>query len=192
VLRLAYERNRNGKRRVVAADILINESAFDRLFLTEYARVAALAFRVVGDRADAEDVAQETFAQFARSGRAGRPGAAGWLATAAIHHAVNLLRSRRRRIAREISEHRLDGSLREARERASDPTAILDRNQLRALVRAAMLRLAERDAAILALRYSGSSYREIGETLGIDVNQVGTRLARAERAFRKEIEDALG
>jgi DNA-directed RNA polymerase specialized sigma24 family protein len=92
---------------VVAADILTNESAFDRLFVTEYARVAALAFRVVGDRADAEDVAQETFAQFARSGRAGRPGAAGWLATAAIHHAINLLRSRRRRIAREISEHRL-------------------------------------------------------------------------------------
>lgn len=82
--------------------------------------------------------------------------------------------------------------MREARERASDPMAILDRNQSRALVRAAMLRLTERDAAVLALRYSGSSYREIGEMLGIDVNQIGTRLARAERAFRKEIEDALG
>jgi RNA polymerase sigma factor (sigma-70 family) len=109
-----------------------------------------------------------------------------------VHHAINLLRSRRRRIAREISEHRLERSLREARERSCDPTAILDRDESRALVRAAMLRLTERDAAVLALRYSGSSYREIGETLGIDVNQVGTRLGRAERAFRKEIEDARG
>jgi RNA polymerase sigma-70 factor (ECF subfamily) len=177
---------------VVAAGILTNDGAFDRLFVAEYARVAAIAFRVVGDRADAEDVAQEAFAQCARSGRAGRPGAAAWLATAAVHHAINLLRSRRRRIAREMSEHRLTGSLREARERSADPTAILDRDQSRALVRAAMLRLSERDAAVLALRYSGSSYREIGETLGIDVSQVGTLLARAERAFRKEIEDALG
>ena len=177
---------------MVAAGILPNESAFDRLYAMEYARVAAIAFRVVGDRADAEDVAQETFAQCARSGRAGRPGAVAWLATAAVHHAINLLRSRRRRIAREISEHRLDRSLCEARERSCDPTAILDRDQTRVLVRVAMLRLAERDAVVLALRYSGSSYREIGETLGIDVNQVGTRLVRAERAFRKEIEDALG
>jgi RNA polymerase sigma factor (sigma-70 family) len=177
---------------VVAAGILTNDSAFDRLYVTEYARVAAIAFRVVGDRADAEDVAQEAFAQCARSRRAGRPGAAAWLATAAVHHAINLLRSRRRRVAREISEHRLNGSMREARERSADPTAILDRDQSRVLVRAAMLRLAERDAAVLALRYSGSSYREIGETLGIDASQVGTRLARAERAFRREIENALG
>ncbi|HTA39601.1 MAG TPA: sigma-70 family RNA polymerase sigma factor [Candidatus Acidoferrales bacterium] len=177
---------------MVAAGILTNDGAFDRLYVTEYARVAAIAFRVVGDRADAEDVAQEAFAQCARNGRAGRPGAEAWLATAAVHHAINLLRSRRRRIAREISEHRLNDSLREARERSADPISILDQAQSRALVRAAMLRLSHRDAAVLALRYSGSSYREIGETLGIDPNQVGTRLVRAERAFRKEIEHARG
>jgi RNA polymerase sigma-70 factor (ECF subfamily) len=175
---------------VVAAGILTNDDTFDRLFVAQYARVAAIAFRVVGDRTDAEDAAQEAFAQCARSGRAGRPGAAGWLAAAAVHHAINLLRSRRRRIAREVSEHRLNGALREARERSADPKTILDREQSRVLVRAAMLRLSERDAAVLALRYSGSSYREIAEVLGIDANQVGTRLARAERAFRKEIEDA--
>jgi RNA polymerase sigma factor (sigma-70 family) len=176
---------------VVAAGIFTDENAFGRLFTSQYARVEAIAFRIVADRADAEDAAQEAFAQCARSGRADRPGAAAWLATAAVHHALNLLRSRRRRIAREISEYRLHGSIREAQERAFDPVSIVDAENSRRLVRAAMLRLAERDAAILALRYTGSSYRDIAETLALDVHQVGTRLARAERALKKEIEHAL-
>lgn len=176
---------------MVAAGILIDENAFERLYASEYARVAAIAFRIVADYADAEDVAQEAFAQCARTGRARRPGAALWLATAAVHHALNLLRTRRRRVAREVSEYRLHASLREERQRAADPPAIVDSENSRALVRAAMLRLSERDAAILALRYTGSSYRDIAEALALDVNRVGSRLARAERALRKEVEHAL-
>jgi RNA polymerase sigma factor (sigma-70 family) len=173
---------------MVAASIFTNENLVEHLFSEEYGRLTAIAFRIVADRADAEDVAAEAFEQLARSGRAALPGARAWLATAAVHRALNLLRSRRRRVARELSEYRLHGSLREAHERASDPVAIVDREQTRALVRAAMLRLGDKDAAVLALRYSGSSYREIAETLGTDVNQIGTRLARAERALRKEID----
>jgi RNA polymerase sigma factor (sigma-70 family) len=184
-----YDRERSAQKRVVAADILTNEDPIERLFAAEYGRITAIAFRIVADRADAEDVAQEAFLQLARTGRATHPAATSWLATAAIHRALNLLRSRRRRVARELSEYRLAGSLQTARERDSDPTAIVEREATRALVRAAMLRLSERDAAVLALRYSGSSYREIAQTLGVDVNQVGTRLARAERALRKELDD---
>jgi RNA polymerase sigma factor (sigma-70 family) len=176
---------------VVAAGILTNESSFERLFAAEYGRVVAIAFRIVADRSDAEDVAQETFAQFARAGRGRHPGASAWLATAAVHRALNLLRSRRRRVALEVREHRLGDRSRDAGEWAADPTSIVDREYSRALVREAMLRLNERDAALLALRYTGSSYRDIAEALSLDVNQVGTRLVRAERALRKEIEDAL-
>jgi RNA polymerase sigma-70 factor (ECF subfamily) len=179
---------------VVAAGILTNEasaSALERLFAHEYGRIVAIASRILADRADAEDVAQEVFAQCARSGRAELDGASAWLASAAVHRALNLLRTRRRRVAREIREYRLAAAAREARERAADPTSILDREDSRALVRAAMVRLAERDAAILALRYGGSSYREIAAALGIDAAHVGTRLVRAERALRKEVERAL-
>lgn len=176
---------------MVAAGILTKDDAFERLFAAQYARMTAIAFRIVADGADAEDAAQEAFAQLARSGRPAGAGAEAWLATATVHHALNLLRSRRRRVAREVREFRLLDPAREALERGADPTVIVVREQSRALVRAAMLRLNERDAALLALRYTGSSYREIGETLALDVNQIGTRLARAERALRKEIEDAL-
>jgi DNA-directed RNA polymerase specialized sigma24 family protein len=52
-----------------------------------------------------------------------------------------------------------------------------------------MLRLPERCAMVLALRYAGCSHLEIAQSTGIPVEQVGTYLARAQRAFRKEFSD---
>jgi RNA polymerase sigma-70 factor (ECF subfamily) len=40
------------------------------------------------------------------------------------------------------------------------------------------------------LRYSGLSYGEVSEAMGIGIGQVGTMLRRAEAALRKEIERA--
>ena len=57
-------------------------------------------------------------------------------------------------------------------------------------MRAALARIPERHATILALRYSGLSYAEMASALGIGVNAVGTRLRRAEARFRKEVGDA--
>jgi len=69
-----------------------------------------------------------------------------------------------------------------------NPLSILEREEARKAVRSAMLRISRRDAEILALRYGGSSYREIAQALSVELGQVGTRLARAERALRREIE----
>src|SRR5687767_12030464 len=72
------------------------------VFRSDYARVVAVAARVLGSRDQAEDVAQEVFLSFGRSAvPAGE--AAGWLTVAATHTALNLLRSGRRRTAREES-----------------------------------------------------------------------------------------
>jgi DNA-directed RNA polymerase specialized sigma24 family protein len=61
------------------------------------------------------------------------------------------------------------------------------------VLRAALLRLKPNEAAILAMRYGGLSYREIADAVRIDVAQIGTRLARAERALKQEIErETLG
>jgi DNA-directed RNA polymerase specialized sigma24 family protein len=114
----------------------------------------------------------------------------GALRLAAARSALNLLRSRRRRIARELTDYRLaDASLSTGRTNG-EPFAALDRAARATLVRAALLRLRPRDAELLVLRYGGASYRDAALTLGIDAAQVGTRLVRAERAFRTEIERA--
>ncbi|MDQ2872685.1 MAG: sigma-70 family RNA polymerase sigma factor [Candidatus Eremiobacteraeota bacterium] len=160
---------------------------FEALYALEYQRLVAIARRVVRDRADAEDVAQEVFASFVRRGRP-QEASVGWLRTAAVHVALNLLRERRRRNRREESQFRLERPLHDPAREGDDPQTLLDRCDRNARVRSAMQRIDPRHAEILALRYGGLSYCEIADALSVGVAQVGTRLSRAERAFKKEIE----
>lgn len=156
-------------------------AAFERLFLAEYSRVAAIAYRVLGDATEAEDVAQEVFVAFYRRHEADASYAAPWLHSAAAHAALNVARGRRRRQRRENAH---------AAERAAaigDPEAGAIAAEQRREVRSVLARLPARVAAILALRYSGLSYAEVAQALGISADQVGTRLRRAQEAFRKEV-----
>src|SRR5256885_9331924 len=76
-------------------------AAFERLFRAEYARVVRIAYRVVGDQAEAEDVAQDVFIAYYRAHPADAPYASPWLHRAAAHTALNAVRTRSRRSARE-------------------------------------------------------------------------------------------
>src|SRR6202158_6421011 len=80
---------------------------FERLFLQEYPKVVAIAYRVLADRTAAEDVAQEVFIKFHRSLSPDSERAAGWLHSAAVHSALNVIRGERRRAQRETA-HALD------------------------------------------------------------------------------------
>lgn len=155
-------------------------AAFERLFLQEYARVAGIAYRVLGDAAEAEDVAQDVFASFYRRHDPEASYAAAWLYTAATHAALNAARSRTRR------DHRHASAARDL-ERAADPEAEAIAGEERAEARAALARLPERTATLLVLRHSGFSYAEIAAALGIAPDQVGTRLRRAQEAFKREV-----
>lgn len=174
---------------MVAATTLIGPAAetFERLFAREYRRVVSIAYRITGDAGEAEDVAQDAFVQLARSHRQ-TENAPYWLYRAAARYALNAVRSRKRRALRERREYLLSQSLRAAGEQSVDPQTMLQREEGRAAVRAALQRLKARDAELLALRYGGLAYSEIAAALRIPPAQVGVRLARAERAFKKEIE----
>ncbi len=155
-------------------------TAFEALFRREYRRVVAIAQRIVRDTDEAEDVAQDVFVSFYRKHPADAGYAPAWLHSAAAHAALNWIRSRERRGRRELA-HTLD------REVAIDPAARAEDAETRAEVRAALARLDERSAALLALRYSGLSYEEIAAALGLRRSSIGTFLSRAEAAFRKEV-----
>ena len=155
-------------------------SAFDTLFLAEYSRVVAVANRVLGDRAEAEDVAQEVLWDFHRRHPNGHPRPGGWLHSAAVHTALNRIRGRRRRERTEF-RHGLHT------EDAPDPARTYEQSEQRRLVREALARLPERKAAVLALRYAGLSYAEVATALGVGIGQVGTLLRRAESLMLKEV-----
>jgi RNA polymerase sigma factor (sigma-70 family) len=156
-------------------------AAFERLFLREYGRVARIAYRVLGDATEAEDVAQEVFVSFYRGQSPEASYAPAWLHRAAAHLALNATRTQRRRDRREALVAPREG------ERVSDPEQEAIAAEERAEVRRALARLSRDAAAILALRYSGLSYAEVAVALDINADQVGTRLRRAQAAFKKEV-----
>jgi RNA polymerase sigma-70 factor (ECF subfamily) len=165
---------------------------FEELFVAEYARVVAIANRVLADPHEAEDVAQEVFTQFHRRHVPDRrapvaPFAASWLHAAAVHTALNVVRGRRRRAQREAAEASAFQRLQAGASAALDPQRALEEGEQRREVRAALARLKPKMAAVLALRYSGLSYAEVAAALGVRTGQVGTLLHRAEAALRKEL-----
>lgn len=158
--------------------------SFDRLFLAEYGKVVAVANRVLADRPEAEDVAQEVFLDFHRKHPADAGYAPAWLQRAAVHTALNRIRSRKRRERRELTDaNRQTGP-------PPDPQDVAVVNEERRRVREALGRLATKRASLLALRYSGLSYVEIGAALGVSTNQIGTLLRRAEQSLLKELNRA--
>ena len=158
---------------------------FERLFMQEYPKVVAIAYRVLADRPAAEDVAQEVFLKFHRSLSPNSERASGWLHAAAVHSALNVIRGERRRAQRE-SVHARDT----AEDSITNPELVVEDAERRREIRQAVTRLPERSAAVLLLRHSGLSYAEVAIALGIKVGNVGTVLRRAEEALRKEVNRA--
>jgi RNA polymerase sigma-70 factor (ECF subfamily) len=156
----------------------------EQVFRAEYVRVIAIAQRVLGDRDAAQDVAQEVFLGFARS-QVDRSAAGRWLAVAAVHTALNSVRSDRRRAGRELRVQ-FDPALGRS-ETAGDAADDAVRSLERARVRRALAALPRNQAVALVLRHSGVSYADIADALGIAPSGVGTTVRRAEAALRKEL-----
>src|SRR2546430_14105390 len=130
--------------------------AFESLFRAEYVRVVGIAHRVLGDQAEAEDVAQDVFVSFYRSHPANAPYGPAWLHAAAAHAALNALRGRDRRSRREAAQALpIDAAA------VDDPSEGVAASETRDEVRAVLARLPERSGALLAMRYSGPSYADI-------------------------------
>lgn len=156
-------------------------AAFEPLFLEHYGQVYRVAYSLMGNREEAEDLAQETFlALYDRPPAGGHAPLVAWLCRVALNRGYNALRGQRR------AQNRI--------ERLAEPPVQIDphgelvRAEERALVRAALAELPERQGKLLLLRYAGLSYAEIAAALGVAASSIGTLLARAERAFVERYE----
>lgn len=174
-------------------------AAFEALVRRYERWVFTLALRMLGDRGEAEDMAQEVFLKAYR----GLPRFKGnsrfstWLYAIASHHCLNHLQTRRRRPA--ASTRGADGVGGEglpAAERLPDeaPRAdeLLEREELARIVQTELTFLSEEHRLILILRdIQGLAYHEIAETLGVELGTVRSRLHRARAAMRERLEAHL-
>jgi len=137
---------------------------------------------VLGDKAAAEDCAQDTFERAYRSWSSWRPDAPveAWLHRIAINVAVSDRRRARLRQAGELVRRLGRPSP------TPDPTALAERSDL---IRA-LRKLPTKQAAALVLRhYHGYSNREIAASLGVPDQTVASRLTAARKQLQVALRD---
>jgi len=160
------------------------EQAFAALFQQQYPRVVGMVARMLGDRAQAEEVADDAFWKLYQRPHLAAEGEnpAGWLFRTASRMAIDALRSRKRR-RDHAAEFEADAALRPAA--TPTPLVEIEMAERAARVRAALATLKPLHAQALLLRHSGLSYSELALALDRKPSSIGTTLCRAERAFQQ-------
>ena len=158
-----------------------DEASFALLFQRHYERVYGLLFRLVGNRAEAEDLAQEVFLKLYRQPLLGRPddNVGGWLYRVATNLGYNAIRDRKRRQEREhlLILAQPDG--------AEGPQQAAERREARERVQQALAELKPRQVQLLLLRQMGFSYADLADLCEVAPGSVGKLLQRAAEAFRQ-------
>jgi RNA polymerase sigma-70 factor (ECF subfamily) len=170
-------------RRLAAGD----REAVAELYDRHAARVMGLAYRIVRNSSDAEDVVQEVFSQAWRTApnyQAARGTVAGWLLMMARTRAIDRLRTRQTR--RDI------GGEPDLEAVPSDATSLPDQiiaNQQAAQVRAAILTLpADQKTALELAYFEGLTQSEIAGRLQIPLGTVKTRIRAALASLRRSVQ----
>jgi RNA polymerase sigma-70 factor (ECF subfamily) len=168
------------------------DGSFAELVGTYQRLVFGLALRVVADRADAEEVAQDTFARAYRA-LAGYPAERvaamrlrPWLARITLNLARNRLR-RRPPPARPLEDG--DGqALAVAAPAAAEPAAVAERGEQRERLAELLATLPRGYREAVVLRHvEGLPYDEVAEVLGRPVGTVKTHVHRGVRQLRERL-----
>lgn len=145
-------------------------------------RMVGLARRMLGDAAEAEDVAQEVFLRVWKHAASWKPGQAKF-ETWMHRVAMNLCLDRLRRGSRNGGEVSPD-----APDATASATRALDDKQRRDRVRDALQVLPERQRAALVLcYYQDRTNIEAAEILGVSVDALESLLSRARRSLKTEL-----
>ncbi|HLB50386.1 MAG TPA: sigma-70 family RNA polymerase sigma factor [Anaerolineales bacterium] len=156
-----------------------DDAAFTRLVETYQTVIFNLCYRMLGDPAEAEDAAQETFLRAYSQLHRYDPGRSfkTWLLAIASHHCIDRLRKRR------LTWLSLDESLEPhpaLHEHSPGPEEASVKREQTAVIATLLARLAPDDRSMVVMRYwHDLSYEEIAEATGATVSAVKSRLHRA-------------
>jgi RNA polymerase sigma-70 factor (ECF subfamily) len=168
-----------------------DRAAFGELVRRYQKRAYAVAYGLVGNREDALELAQESFAKAYRA--MGRFDTAmpfyPWLYRILKNTCLNHINRRKRR-----GETSLDGLMDDGQDfatRHDGPEKLAHRTELRDRISESMLMLNDNHREILTLRHIEElSYAEIAEVLDVPKGTVMSRLHAARRGLREALERA--
>jgi RNA polymerase sigma-70 factor (ECF subfamily) len=168
-----------------------DQAAFGRLVVAYQTPVYNLAYRMLGNRDEAEEAAQEAFLRaYTRLGTYDpqRPFRS-WLLSIVSHYCIDRLRRRRimwLSFEDEIAAPGESDELADARLASSSPNpeAVIAQREQEAQIQQLLATLSPTDRAAITLRYwYDCSYEEIADTLDLTVSAVKSRLHRARRGL---------
>ncbi len=158
------------------------EAAVREIVGAKLPRVLALATRMLGERAEAEDVAQEVFVRVWRHAGRWQPGRAlfgTWLHMVTLNLCRDRLRRRREHTTPQLPD---------LPDPAPLPDEALDEAEAAGSVSAAIMALPERQReAILLVHYQDMTNIAAAEVLEISVDALESLLARGRRTLRRKL-----
>jgi RNA polymerase sigma-70 factor (ECF subfamily) len=162
-----------------------NEADFERLYQASYGKILGTLTAMLGDRAAAEDCAQDAFERACRKWGTWRPiaPAEAWVHRIAINAAVSYQRKMRLREVGEVIRRIGRPGL------GPDPQDHIERRDLAE----ALAKLPPKQAAAIVLRhYHGYTNRAIAQSLRIPERTVASRLAVAKHRLRVMLKHSYG
>ena len=166
-------------------DPSVDVPSWDEIVAEHSARVYRLAYRLTGNRHDAEDLTQEVFVRVFRSLHTYTPGTmAGWL------HRIttNLFLDGARRKQRVRFDALLDGAAERLPSALPTPEAAQLDQLFDADVEAALASLTpDFRAAVVLCDVEGLSYEEIADVLGLKLGTVRSRIHRGRSQLRQAL-----
>lgn len=163
-----------------------DQAAFEQLVRRHQRYVFNVAYRVLGDAAEAEDVTQEAFVRAWRGLAGFREQArfTTWLYRITHNLCLNRLPKLRRELLQvEPLEDILDDA-------APTPPDLLEAQEQMALLHAELERMPEKYRLVLSLRYlQHLSYEEIATALSIPLGTIKTHIHRARRLLADRVRE---
>ena len=160
--------------------------AFEELVRGSQHRVFGVAVRMLGNAAEAEEVAQEVFLRVHRAiGEfRGEAKLSTWLYAITSRLCLSRLGTGERRFGREGEE-----TLTRLANGHADPGAALERSELEGALHRAIAELPEERRIVVVLRdLEGLSYEEIADALELPAGTVRSRLHRARMDLKDKLE----
>ena len=163
--------------------------SFEEMVIAYQHRVFGVALRMLGNAAEAEEIAQEVFlrAHRALGDFRGEAKLSTWLYTIASRLCLTRLGSSERSLVRQGEE----GLLR-LPQTTGGPDAALEQGELEAALHRAIAELPDERRIVVVLRdLEGLSYEEIAAALDLELGTVRSRLHRARMDLKDKLERFL-
>ena len=172
-----------------------DQQAFAALFDRYQQGVARFAFRFVGSRARAEELAQEIFVKLYRGAKSYRPTAAfkTFLFRIATNHCLNEVRRGEYHHEASLELEGAEGPIELPIAGGERPDDAFAGKQMEQVVRAALGKMSERERAAFSMcRFEGMAYRDIAFALSASEAAVKSLIHRATLVVARQLEAVMG